>query len=735
MDGTLVVGDVDFQLLAYTSDGFGLGAVTPHFSQAITPENIVQENVQSGAFIKDPKTGKPLVIIGSGTEALVLEVTGIDPTKMDHIGGEIQLTNSVPKSPPTPGQYSIVYRTWPQRDGGRFYWVTGDGWGWRPDVPWLEIMDGNKHVADVRVRRDAGALWVYATVLDPAPFAEGTPAQFGKSTGLELLIGPAAPANRTAPLAGDTRFFLSATRQGDDLKGVLLANRPADGGPDFKPVPGAKIAARASLNGYGYHLEAEIPLSSLPELTVPRDVTYIRNYQPGAKRPGDWLETYTQNRPDLPGPVRLNLAVWTNSGAAMTRVPWVPDGESAADPGTTTNPGRWGAGNQLVTLHWPYTPGAQVHIYRATDGNLEDAAIISTVSDTDSAADTPGVGSYTYWVETISNGAAPQLSEPEQVELNAGSNSEPALNFVKSHATPALPLAALPARSLFPGRSERVDLAVAAKAIAVTSSSSQITVSVKRLDETRWRLTLRAAPDLTAGIQATISLVATEAGGKTERGSLAVTGTTVALTGLMENTGGILAIDSSQLADAKPVTTIDWSGTGSLERRAVGTSGFVLFRHQGYFDSVPTRRIQPPFVDTFSGPDGFWYGDDGSNMRFDLDGLPGKDPTGGVRLGSVNSNDGTPDQGPGVKWNLKVGDTTPHLLTVFTPGKGDVGAKERYTLTSTGGDTKSVEFDDSQGGAVIQFQFVGNVTLSVVQTVGGIGSTPVGANCEALFLD
>ena len=351
VDGTVIVGDVDFQLMAYTSDGFGLGGVTPGHNEQMRdqpPEAIVQENVQSGHFIKDPKTGKPLVIIGSGTEAFVLEVTGIDPQGIHRLEGTVQLGSMASLTPETPGRYSILYRTWPKLFSGRFFGVTGDGWGWRPEIPWLTINDGPKHVAEVRLRRDAGALHIYANVFDPAPFsgesAAVTSVDFGKLQGLEVLIGPTLPERRTAPVVGDTRFFLTAQRNGDTLKGVLLASRPANGGPDAQtmiPIPGAKVAARENCNGYGYHLEAEIPLTFLPELSGAREVTYIRNYQPGAKLKGDFNETYTQSKPDLTSSVRLNAALWQSATRGVRRIPWVQDRQNEAVP-QAMNPSLWG---------------------------------------------------------------------------------------------------------------------------------------------------------------------------------------------------------------------------------------------------------------------------------------------------------------------------------------------------------------------------------------------------------
>ena len=354
VDGVVVVGDVDFQLLAYTSDGLALGWVTPLAKSGVKPETIVQENVQSSHFFRDPKSGKPLVVIGSGTEALVLEVTGIDPAGIKRLSGRVMLDSSQPRSVQTAGQYRLLYRTWPNVDNGRFYGVNGDDPDWMTDVPEMVIRDGKTLAADVRLRRDCGSLHVYATVLDPTPLPQvqgaGTlAALYGQADGVEVLIGPAQPADRKTAAPGDTRIFLTAVRDKGALRGVALACRPADVddnlpsfNPGLVPIPGAKVAAREDLNGQGYRIEAEIPLSFLPELSRETSVTFIRNYWPGAKRKGDFLEKYTEVKPDLAGPARLNVAVLRADGSGgVQRLPWAPDAENTSDP-RQMNPATWG---------------------------------------------------------------------------------------------------------------------------------------------------------------------------------------------------------------------------------------------------------------------------------------------------------------------------------------------------------------------------------------------------------
>ena len=334
VDGVVAVSDVDFQELAYTSDGLALGDVMPHPRQSLQPECLVQECVQSGCFIKDPVTGKAMLINGTGCEVHVLEVSGIGPKDIRRIEGKVRLESAIPRSPQTPGRYEILYRTWPSVDNGRFYGVNGDDWEWLllPEIRDMAIYDGKTLVADVRLRRDCGSLHLYATVLDrePAPSA-------ADGCGIELLIGPAQPAGRTSPIAGDTRILLGALRDNDKLVPFARAGRPSvqDQPGALTTIPGAKVAIRESLNGQGWHLEAEIPLAFLPEISKEREVTFLRNYWPGAKRLGDFLERYTETKFDLAAPVRLNVVLHVTDGRGGSRpLPWVR--------GNAADPSKWG---------------------------------------------------------------------------------------------------------------------------------------------------------------------------------------------------------------------------------------------------------------------------------------------------------------------------------------------------------------------------------------------------------
>ncbi len=208
--------------------------------------------------------------------------------------------------------------------------------------------------------------------------------------------------------------------------------------------------------------------------------------------------------------------------------------------------------------------------------------------------------------------------------------------------------------------------------------------------------------------------------------------------------GGIMTLDSRAPADntaGKAATTVTWTGTGSLTQKAIGTHGYVLFRWQKI--TAPTRVVKAPFSDNFSG-DGFQNSDAYSNMQFDViqsDGTTsGGTSASNVWFGQVNSNAGTagqpatyPSAGP---WNILVSDMQPHTLTIFSPAKNGVGARQQYVLTSNGVDTTLARWTgQSQKGVIIQVRFIGSCSLYVQQTAGGMGSSDPGANCSALFFD
>ena len=340
------------------------------------------------------------------------EVLGISPGDITREQGEITLSSSLPRTTPSPKTAFIPYGTW-ECSNGRFNGINGEDWEWWPrNYESISIRNGQQVVADVRLRRDAGYLQLFADVLATEGFRSpvgkteaATKNFFGKGDGVELLIGPLMPADRKVPIAGDTRVFLTA--RPDDkgrLQGVALAYRPASqplapnaglrlmdnaGGlqgeapkgslnfsKGFEPIPGARVSVTLRPDGKGFRLEAELPLAFFPAIAVVKPVTFKRWRDPGKH----FIKSYTEDRFDLDGPVRLNVAVLTTDAAgSVRRSPWMADGSTLEDP-ATINPSEWGMANAAISLNWAAQPGAtEYRIYRADTPELANAKPVQTV--------------------------------------------------------------------------------------------------------------------------------------------------------------------------------------------------------------------------------------------------------------------------------------------------------------------------------------------------------------------
>jgi hypothetical protein len=379
VDGVVIITYVANQYIAYTDDGLLLGWLLkdekgrPKWSD----ESYVSAESFSGQFIKDPKTGKYLLFCGASESCQVREVVGIGPKAVSRLTGTIDLVSSPPRTQPIPGVYAIPYASW-EGANGVAQGINAEDWEWWPRrYETMTIRDGQAVIADIRLRRDAGQLHLFAEVVDGTPVPQGSTPRpgdlFCRADGLEILIGPAQPAARTAPGPGDTRIFLSGMR---DAKGVLvpvlLAHQPGgkpvpphpemrrmatkgvyQGNPPTEPIdlsagptliPGAVMAIRERLDGRGYRIEAEIPLAAFPEMAAQRSQTFRR----WSDDNNQVMRPLTEDRYDLSGPVRLQATVLLGSDAGVRRASWVPENGSASAPGDAAgaamDPSRWGTG-------------------------------------------------------------------------------------------------------------------------------------------------------------------------------------------------------------------------------------------------------------------------------------------------------------------------------------------------------------------------------------------------------
>ena len=749
-DGVIIAAEVSGNFTAYTSDGLTLGWIATDEKGRMVddgPTAWYVENVQPGLFLKDPKTGKHLLFGASTEDVRVLEINGVFGDDITCMDGKVTLPSPQPRANVAAGQYTIPYSTWTLHDV-RFLGVSGYDWRWAKDIPALTISDGKSVAAEVRLRRDAGMLCVFADVLDGTPMPQvdaKTPADlFGKADGIELLLGPVLPDGRNAPVAGDTRIFLSATRNKDGtLTGTALAMRPAssplpasptlralnnddgayEGNPptgtiDFSksllPIPGAVVVVRERLDGLGYRLEAEIPLSLLPELTTTTPVNFKRNKN---------INT-TEPRPDLTAPVRFNAALWLGdvSGTPAKRLAWVND---AQGPAGAMNPSAWGMANAQVEVQWPSISGAVSYsLYRATSPDPAQAVLVKKEIPDTRFTDLPGLGQFYYWLAAANEKGEGQWCGPVQAR-------EGAAGFVSFVNRPASQLSAIPTQYAFPGTATVISVAVAAEELAAEAPGALNVKTVKRNDSL-WTVVVTAAEALPAGKPLSVKLVATAAGKPAVVGRFTVAASPVPLNGysvvadiMTDGTLGPLEIDPSQPADGaagKATVKLAGSGKGLIGRMALGKHGFALLRWKGQAGSK--RQICAPFVDTLEN-DGFY-----------------PNPLGYTPLkAKVGPEDGDIACAP-VPYNgqssvtIKTTDSDVHLLTLISGARFGTAPATRFSVTNPKTKVSWIlaELPAAKGVTVIQFRFSGEITLTVQQVGPGRDQYDC-SNVGAIFFD
>jgi hypothetical protein len=381
-DGVVLVADVGGNFIGYTTDGLALGwALTDAAGRTamVGPNAIYLENAAAGVFAKDPKTGRHLLIVHS-EDIRILEIKGVFGDDIHRIDGKINLEKSEPRPvEATANHVAIPALSWDKSiyEVGRGTNIDGEDYEWSPKTPSVPITDGKSALAEIRLRRDAGNLCIFADVLAPLSMTPNTASDgntlFAHNDGVELLFGPIASTPRTAAGPGDTRIFLTATRGKDgQLTAHAFACKPASspvapsvelstldaGGTPYGggttapldlssglvPIPGAMIKVRDRLDGKGYLLEAEVPIALMPEISKVVPISYRR-------------ATTTSNegifkhaiRSDL-SPALFNAAVWrVDTKGIAQRYAWRKDGFAGADP-KIMNPSLWGVESDPLSV-------------------------------------------------------------------------------------------------------------------------------------------------------------------------------------------------------------------------------------------------------------------------------------------------------------------------------------------------------------------------------------------------
>ena len=431
VDGVVLVPDVQSKFWAYATDGLALGHV---MSDPLGP-NAAYVELFNGLFYKDRASGKRLLVFSTTEDARLVEISGVFGKDIQRRQGKLTLAAPQPCATETTRNYTLRYQTWP-KFLGRNNICDAYGWEWAPETDVAAIRDGKRLAGEVRLRRDAGQLCVFASLLDPTPLPElAAVAAYGKAPGVEILIGPAAP-ERTAPASGDSRIFLAVGRTDGKPVGRAYLVRPAsspipvdpqlrglqsrgdyagDVGPqpldcqrEWVGIPGAVVGVYERYDGTGYRLEAEIPLAVLPELVVERGVHIVRS--PNTDR-------IDQRHDLLETPCRLNLAVHLTDGTGgVRRVAWMPDGQTGFDP-RAMNPAQWGWCNAGVRLDWsPVQDALAYRVYRAPTERRAELVVAITNATGTTAMDLPGAGTFNYWLAPLYANGEGQWIGPVRAE-------------------------------------------------------------------------------------------------------------------------------------------------------------------------------------------------------------------------------------------------------------------------------------------------------------------------------
>lgn len=464
--------------IAYTTDGFTLGNVIVDEAgrrPSVGPNAIYIESF-TGLFLRDPESRKRLLFAVSSGDDRILEVTG--PGEITRREGRIDLRSSYPRERAPRGQAVIPYETW-YGNRSRGYGIDGKDWEWQPGSRGLSISEDGAILGDVRMRRDAGALYVLAAVLDrPGERPEVEVAEpgelWGRVEGLELMLGPARLLGGREPLPGDTRLFLGV----HEGKGVALYRRAGDS--TWRPLPGAAVGRQRRWNDYGWRLEARIPFTALPEITRRRTQTFRRS------APGDtMIKVHKEKRLDMPDPIRLNAAFHLHDGQSLRRVPWVEDGTRLDAPGRM-HPARWGFANLMVELSWSRMRGVrEFTLYRAPrDGTGAVSRVAERVRGTE-FVDTPGPEDFLYWI-------APETAEGTGQPCGPVPSRESAASFPPCRPVPPHPFDAIGDLVLRrPFRIGLMTVRVEAKELAAEAPEG-VTVETSRQSAGTWLVAVRA---------------------------------------------------------------------------------------------------------------------------------------------------------------------------------------------------------------------------------------------------
>jgi prepilin-type N-terminal cleavage/methylation domain-containing protein/prepilin-type processing-associated H-X9-DG protein len=167
--------------------------------------------------------------------------------------------------------------------------------------------------------------------------------------------------------------------------------------------------------------------------------------------------------------------------------------------------------------------------------------------------------------------------------------------------------------------------------------------------------------------------------------------------------------------------------TGKLSLSGIGSHGYVVFTHAGAISSSLIKYpFNMPVATGFTNNAAGWCG-----FGFN-DGVINETSAGGTQMSNTRSSSTV---------SIGVSDLKTHTLTVFSPARIVKSHKIIMSIANTGSQDAGAVFDYSSqylGGAILQYTFTGDVTLTVkyigCNVVGG-DEVYQGATLKAIFLD
>ncbi len=303
-DGIVLAHNIEpATYIAYTEDGFVLGDV-------LLDENGVHQKVGgnvinienfTGLFIKDPETGKRILFAVSSGDDRILEISG--PGKTSQLSGNVRILTASPSGEKQP--IAIPYSNW-YGNVLRGLGIDGEDTEWNPDIPAVSLAEKGEVIGDVRMRRDAGMLNIFAVISDQTPLEEGD--------GVEITL------SKTADLSKAVTLLLSSSA---DPKGnrVGTATLSKNGAPvESKKV---KVGITERWLKLGYRIEAAVPLELIPEFTGQREQnvrTEIKSEKTGKAE----LQASKKNVADLVSPLYGNIRIIRKTAGKAVETKYSP---------------------------------------------------------------------------------------------------------------------------------------------------------------------------------------------------------------------------------------------------------------------------------------------------------------------------------------------------------------------------------------------------------------------------